>query len=123
VQLEAADLLGRLRDGWTRPAAVLVDAAEPRRVHDRFHDGLRLRWEVSTPSSRLAPVTMARRPSSNRSISAMSGSKRWRAIPERDRQAHDQDGEDADVVGDVRHGAWPDPDRGREQPDQHAEGR
>ena len=45
VQLEAADLLGRLRDGWTRPAAVLVDAAEPRQVHDRFHDGLRLRWE------------------------------------------------------------------------------
>ena len=43
VQLEAADLLGRLRDGWTRPAAVLVDAAEPRQVHDRFHDGLRLR--------------------------------------------------------------------------------
>jgi hypothetical protein len=41
VQLEAADLLGR----WTRPAAVLVDAAEPRQVHDRFHDGLRLRWE------------------------------------------------------------------------------
>ena len=29
VLLEAADLLGRLRDGWTRPAAVLVDAAEP----------------------------------------------------------------------------------------------
>src|SRR5829696_10010375 len=29
VQLEAADLLGRLRDGWTRPAAVLVDAASP----------------------------------------------------------------------------------------------
>jgi hypothetical protein len=45
VQLEAADVLGRLRDGWTRPAAVLVDAAEPRQVHDRFHDGLRLRWE------------------------------------------------------------------------------
>jgi hypothetical protein len=45
VQLEAADLLGRLRDGWTRPAAVLVDAAQPRQVHDRFHDGLRLRWE------------------------------------------------------------------------------
>ena len=45
VQLEAADLLGRLRDGWTRPGAVLVDAAEPRQVHDRFHDGLRLRWE------------------------------------------------------------------------------
>jgi hypothetical protein len=45
VQLEAAGLLGRLRDGWTRPAAVLVDAAEPRQVHDRFHDGLRLRWE------------------------------------------------------------------------------
>jgi hypothetical protein len=41
VQLEAADLLGR----WTRPATVLVDAAEPRQVHDRFHDGLRLRWE------------------------------------------------------------------------------
>jgi hypothetical protein len=40
VQLEAADLLGRLRDGWTRRAAVLVDAAEPRQVHDRFHDGL-----------------------------------------------------------------------------------
>ena len=40
----AADLLGRLRDGWTRPA-VLVDAAEPRQVHERFHDGLRLRWE------------------------------------------------------------------------------
>jgi hypothetical protein len=45
VQLEAADLLGRLRDGWTRPAAVLVDAAEPRQVHDRFHNDLRLRWE------------------------------------------------------------------------------
>jgi hypothetical protein len=45
VRLEAADLLGRLRDGWTRPAVVLVDAAEPRQVHDRFHDGLRLRWE------------------------------------------------------------------------------
>jgi hypothetical protein len=45
VQLEAADLLGRLREGWTRPAAVLVDAAEPRQVHDRFRDGLRLRWE------------------------------------------------------------------------------
>jgi hypothetical protein len=29
VQLEAADLLGRLRDGWTCPAAVLVDAASP----------------------------------------------------------------------------------------------
>jgi hypothetical protein len=42
---EAADLLGRLRDGWTRPAAVLDDAAEPRQVHDRFHDSLRLRWE------------------------------------------------------------------------------
>jgi hypothetical protein len=35
VQLEADDLPGR------RP----VDAAEPRPVHDRFHDGLRLRWE------------------------------------------------------------------------------
>jgi hypothetical protein len=43
--VSAADLLGRLRDGWTCPAAVLVDAAEPCQVHDWFHDGLRLRWE------------------------------------------------------------------------------
>jgi hypothetical protein len=28
-----------------RCAALLVDAAEPRRAHDRFHDGLRLLWE------------------------------------------------------------------------------
>jgi hypothetical protein len=28
-----------------RCAAVLVNAAEPRRAHDRFHDGLRLLWE------------------------------------------------------------------------------
>ena len=44
-------------DGWYPPvppglaqcarcAALLVDAAEPRRVHDRFHDGLRLLWDV-----------------------------------------------------------------------------
>ena len=60
VHLEAADLLGR----WTRPAAVLVDAAEPRQVHDRFHDGLRRRWEWAgngqqgrpTPARRSATV-------------------------------------------------------------------
>ena len=79
---------------------------------------------VSAPIPRLAPVTTARRPSSNRSISARSGSKRWRAILKRDHQAHDQDGKDADVVGDVRCGPRPDADRDHvEQPDQHAEGR
>jgi hypothetical protein len=37
-----------------RCAAVLVDAAEPRRVHDRFHDGLRLLWERAGTGSRAA---------------------------------------------------------------------
>jgi hypothetical protein len=63
VRLEAADLLGRLRDGWARPAAVLVDAAEPRRVHDRFHDGLRLRWEwAGNAQGRSTPARGGRLP-------------------------------------------------------------
>jgi hypothetical protein len=36
------------RCSWRPPtssAAVLVDTVEPCPVHERFHDGLRLRWE------------------------------------------------------------------------------
>lgn len=62
---------------------------------------------ISAPIPRLAPVTIARRPSSIRAASAISSSGRRRAAAHRDRQAQDEDGEDPDATSGTVRGPTP----------------